>query len=100
MFGEATECVSERQVICPHVAPAIAQLKNIFGYMRCKQAHICCICDTYAQCGTSAEAERKQGLFLCVCMSVCMCRQAGAWVCSQHLLRAREIVSECHIKIT
>ena len=23
--------VSERQVMCPHVAPAVAQLKNIFG---------------------------------------------------------------------
>lgn len=58
--------VSMRQVICPHVAPAIAQLKSIFGYMRCKYTHIRCICDTYARCGTSAKAEGKHGLCMCV----------------------------------
>lgn len=45
---------------------------------------------------------RENMVCLCVraCASVCTCRRAGAWVWSQHLLRAREIVSECHIKIT
>lgn len=65
-------CVSERQAICPHVAPATAQLKNIFGHMRCKQAHIRCICDTYAHSGTSAEAERKHGFCICVCACLCV----------------------------
>ncbi len=37
---------------------------------------------------------------VCVCVRARLCVRAGAWVCSQHLLRAREIVSECHIKIT
>lgn len=40
------------------------------------------------------------GSSLCACLSVCMCRAVDAWVYGQHLLEAREIVSECHIKIT
>ena len=38
----------------------------------------------------------------CVCVCVCVraCRRVGAGVCRQHLLWAREIVSECHIKNT
>lgn len=65
--------VSEKQVICLHVAPAVAQLRNIFGYMRCKHTDIHCICDTYAHCGTSAEAEGKYGLCVCMRARACIC---------------------------
>lgn len=71
--GRQSVFVSERQVICPHVAPAVAQLKNIFGHMRCKHAHIRCICDTYAHCGTSAEAEGKHSLCVRAGKRVCGC---------------------------
>lgn len=78
----ASMFVSERQVICPHVAPAAAQLKNIFGYTICKHAHIRSICDTYACCETSAEAEEKHGLCVCLYATVCMCKRLRGCVAS------------------
>ena len=52
---------------------------------------------------TTEHLLKLREIMACVYVHMRVCvgsGETGAWLCSQHLLRAREIVSECHIKIT
>lgn len=62
--------------------------------------HTYAVSVTHRRAAEHLLKRRENMACVCACAPVCTCRQAAAWVCSQHLLGVREIVSECHIKIT